>query len=114
MHREFISTDHQNEQVFPLNPCASCGDMGVRAPKNMACRADFPNTKDFLAQMRPTAGINLTRREVQVPKLLFRNSHWVDNLCQCESNLADPPVNQRLRPDSDLVGIQERYVSAAG
>jgi hypothetical protein len=88
--------------------------MGVRAPKNMACRADFPNTKDFLAQMRPTAGINLTRREVQVPKLLFRNSHWVDNLCQCESNLADPPEISGFALPPDFAGIQERYVSAAG
>src|ERR1019366_7098787 len=64
--------------------------------------------------MRPIAGTNRTHREVQVPKLLLRNSHWVDNLCQCESIGADPPGNQRLRTDSDSVGIQERYVSAAG
>src|SRR6266852_3388023 len=47
--------------------------------------------------MPPIAGVNRTSRKVQVPKLLFRNSHWVDNLCQCESILADPPGNQRFR-----------------
>ena len=52
--------------------------------------------------------------EVQVPKLLFRNSHWVDNLCQCESILADPPLISGYAWTQDFVGIQERYVSAAG
>src|ERR1035441_9999287 len=28
---------------------------------------------------------------VQVPKLLLRNAHWVDNLCQCECFSADSP-----------------------
>src|ERR1700690_4123838 len=56
------------------------------------------------AQTPPITGTNRSSREVQVLKLLFRNSHWVDNLCQCEGNSVDPPENQRLRIDSRLRG----------
>src|SRR5450759_3526192 len=39
--------------------------------------------------MPTKAPIPRAPRPVQVPKLLLRNAHWVDNLCQCECFSAD-------------------------
>jgi type IV pilus assembly protein PilB len=52
--------------------------------------------------MPPIACTNPKSREVQVPKLLLRNAHWVDNLCQCEGFPVDPPGNQRFRTNRRL------------
>src|ERR1035437_1092742 len=41
--------------------------------------------------MPTKARIPRAPRPVQVPKLLLRNAHWVDNLCQCECFSADSP-----------------------
>src|ERR1035437_5214483 len=41
--------------------------------------------------MPTKAPIPRAPRPVQVPKLLLRNAHWVDNLCQCECFSADSP-----------------------
>src|ERR1035438_837672 len=54
-------------------------------------RCDPRHNCHFSAQMLRTTGATGTSCEVQVPKLLFRNSHWVDNLCQCESIPLIPP-----------------------
>src|ERR1035438_4140935 len=50
-------------------------------------------------------------RKVQVLKLLFRNSHWVDNLCQCENIAADTPGNQRFRTGQAIRVINRRDMS---
>ena len=52
--------------------------------------------------------------QVLIPKSLFRNTHWVDNLCQCESFLAGLPEISGFALTPDFAEIQERYVSAAG
>jgi hypothetical protein len=65
----------------PLETC-------VRAPKNMVCRGAIFAISGVSGGNAANNGGNNALREVQVPKLLFRNSHWVDNLCQCESMLS--------------------------
>src|ERR1035441_4666143 len=52
--------------------------------------------------------------KVQVLKLLFRKSHWVDNLCQCENIAADTPEISGFARTKQFAPLQERYVSAAG
>src|SRR6202022_4907252 len=80
----------------------------------MVCRAVILAIQGISGRNTADTRVNRTHREVQVPKSLFRNTHWVDNLCQCESFLADLPEISGFALTPDFAEIQERYVSAAG
>ena len=69
---------------------------------------------EVMLKMGKFFGFNISGYRVIVPKSLFRNTHWVDNLCQCESFLADLPEISGFALTPDFAEIQERYVSAAG
>jgi type IV pilus assembly protein PilB len=77
----------------------------------MVCRVTIFPIWRILAEMPPITGANPTYREVHTPKLLLWNTHWVDNLCQCESILADPPGNQQVRIDPEVCGDYRRDMS---
>jgi hypothetical protein len=60
-------------------------ETAIRAPKNMVCHVVSSSHADFRAEIPPIAVTNRPSPEAQVSKFLLRNSHWVDNLCQCEN-----------------------------
>src|SRR6266536_798598 len=63
----------------------------------MVCRIPIIPIRGFLGVDAAVRTACALLHRVQVPKLLFQNTHWVDNLCQCETLPLNPPGNQRFR-----------------
>src|ERR1700721_1821094 len=65
--------------------------------EHVPLRAEVPHSEDFPPHKRYGQYRRGFARLVQVLKLLFKDAHWVDNLCQCERSPLNPPGNQRFR-----------------
>jgi hypothetical protein len=65
--------------------------------EHVPLRAEVPHYEDFPPHKRYGQYRRGFARLVQVLKLLFKDTHWVDNLCQCERSPLNPSGNQRFR-----------------
>src|SRR5205814_8279103 len=107
----------------PLRLYSSLGSKR-RTPKNMYPGKQISARIASSGQKNPQpAALSRFHHEVQVPKLLFPNSHYVDNLCQCEqpllilpeiSGFAYPKLEGNRRDMSQRLGdllVKEKVIT---